>query len=244
MQQYLKEKNITWVSDPSNSNEDFERISQRKTWTILKSKGFSENRIELSADHMRRAHEALNHMLPIHFKSIGKQEITDLLWEYNSFVSLPEEFKLRLISAVLMWNGNVHYRPRFKAVLDVLKNINEKKTVVLGGSIFYYNAGKIRITIEYQSVKENTVSCKSGLVWRNIWKVEREIKDGYITAIGIDGNKQLSKQQRSTMPFRSRIIQPGIFVKEKLLIAPTLDSDSSEYLSFCGIKFNDFLHNH
>ncbi|MDG2248295.1 MAG: hypothetical protein P8L15_04155, partial [Paracoccaceae bacterium] len=84
----------------------------------------------------------------------------------------------------------------------------------------------------------------SGLVWRNIWKVEREIKDGYITAIGIDGNKQLSKQQRSTMPFRSRIIQPGIFVKEKLLIAPTLDSDSPEYLSFCGIKFNDFLHNH
>jgi tRNA(Ile)-lysidine synthase len=244
LQQYLKEKNITWVSDPSNSNEDFERISQRKTWTILKSKGFSENRIELSADHMRRAHEALNHMLPIHFKSIGKQEITDLLWEYNSFVSLPEEFKLRLISAVVMWNGNVHYRPRFKAVLDVLKNINEKKTVVLGGSIFYYNAGKIRITIEYQSVKENTISCTSDLIWRNIWKVEREIKDGYITAIGIDGNKQLSKQQRSTMPFRSRIIQPGIFVKEKLLIVPTLDSDSSEYLSFCGIKFNDFLHNH
>ena len=34
------------------------------------------------------------------------------------------------------------------------------------------------------------------------------------------------------------------FVKEKLLIVPTLDSDSSEYLSFCGIKFNDFLHNH
>jgi len=46
------------------------------------------------------------------------------------------------------------------------------------------------------------------------------------------------------MPFRSRIIQPGIFLKEKLLLAPTLDSQSSAYLSFCGIKFNDFLENH
>ena len=244
LQQYLREKNINWVSDPSNSNEDFERITQRKTWEILKSKGFSESRIELSADHMRRAHEALNYMLPIHFKLIGKQEITDLFWDYNSFISLPEEFKFRLISAAVMWNRNLQYRPRFKAVVDVLKHISEKKTVVLGGTIFYFHAGKIRITIEYQSVKNNAVKCTHGSVWRNIWKVKKEIKDGYIAAIGIDGNKQLSKKQRSMMPYRSRIIQPGIFLKEKLFIAPTLDGDSSEYLSFCGIKFNDFLQNH
>ena len=62
--------------------------------------------------------------------------------------------------------------------------------------------------------------------------------------IGINGNKQLSKQQRTMMPYRSRIIQPGIFLQEKLLLAPTLDSESSAYLSFCGIKFNDFLESH
>ena len=244
LQQFLKQKNLKWVSDPSNSNENFERIAQRKTWEILKAKGFSENRIQLSADHMRRAHDALNHMLPIHFKQIGKQELTDLLWEYKSFVSLPEEFKLRLISAVIMWNANLHYRPRFTAVLDILKNIKAKKTAVLGGAIFYYHAGKIRITTEFQSIKDKTVNCTPGLVWRNTWEVKREIKDAYIAAIGIDGNKQLSKLQRSVMPYRSRIIQPGIFLKGKLLVAPTLDSGGSEYLSFCGIKFNDFLEKH
>ena len=244
LQNFLKQKNINWVSDPSNSNEDFERISQRKTWEILKSKGFSESRIELSADHMRRVYDALNHMLPIHFRQIGTQELTELLWEYKAFISLPEEFKLRLISAVIMWNGNLHYRPRFKAVLDVLKNIKTKKTAVLGGAIFYYHAGKIRITTEFQSIKDKTVNCIPGLVWRNIWEVKREIKYGYIAAIGIDGNKQLSKQQRSVMPYRSRIIQPGIFLKGKLLVAPTLDSENPEYLSFCGIKFIDFLETH
>ena len=89
----------------------------------MKSEGFSESRIELSVAHMRRAHDALKQMLPIHFKQIGKQELTDLLWDYNAFIALPEEFKLRLISAAVMWNGSLHYRPRFKAVLDILENI-------------------------------------------------------------------------------------------------------------------------
>ena len=78
----------------------------------------------------------------------------------------------------------------------------------------------------------------------NLNEVKREIKGGYIKPIGINGNKQLSKQQRTLMPYRSRIIQPGIFLKEKLLLAPTLDGKSSAYLSFCGIKFNDFLASH
>ena len=244
LQQFLKEKNISWVSDPSNLNEDFERISQRKAWEILKSKGFSESRIELSVAHMRRAHDALKQMLPIHFKQIGKQELTDLLWDYNAFIVLPEEFKLRFISSAVMWNGNLHYRPRFKAVLDVLKNIMEKKTTVLGGAIFYHHAGKIRMTTEFKSLNDHTVNCALGSVWRNIWEVKRAIKNGHIGPIGISGNKQLSKQQRSSMPYRSRIIQPGIFLKEKLLLAPTLDVENSGYLSFCGIKFNDFLKSH
>jgi len=29
--------------------------------------------------------------------------------------------------------------------------------------------------------------------------------------------------QKSMMPFRSRVIQPGIFIKEKLICAPTID---------------------
>ena len=244
LQQVLQEKNINWVSDPSNLNEDFERISQRKTWEILKSKGFSESRIELSVAHMRRAHDALKQMLPIHFKQIGKQELTDLLWDYNAFIALPEEFKLRLLSSAIMWNGNLHYRPRLKAVLDVLKNIMQKKTAVLGGAIFYHHAGKIRMTTEFKSLENNTVNCSLGSVWRNNWEVKRAIKDGYIAPIGITGNNQLSKKQKSSMPYRSRIIQPGIFLKGKLLVAPTLDSGGSECLSFCGIKFNDFLENH
>ena len=193
---------------------------------------------------MRRAHDALRHMLPIHFKLIGKQELTDLLLDYNAFIELPEEFKLRLISAAVMWNGNLHYRPRFKAVLDVLENINEKKTTVLGGTLFYHHGGKIRITTEFQSIKNNAVNCMLGSVWRNVWEVKREIKDGYIMPIGVDGNKQLSKKQRTMMPYRSRIIQPGIFSKEKLLLAPTLDSENLAYLSFCGTNFNDFLASH
>ncbi len=244
LQQFLQEKNINWVSDPSNLNETFERISQRKTWEKLKSKGFSESRIELSVAHMRRAHDALKQMLPVHFKQIGKQEVTDLLWDYNGFIALPEEFKLRLVSSAVMWNANLHYRPRFKAVLDVLKNIKEKRATVLGGSVFYHHAGKIRITTEFKSLKDNAINCSRGLVWRNIWEVKREIKGGYIAPIGINGNIQLSKRQRSTMPFRSRVIQPGIFLKEKLLLAPTLDPENSGYLSFCGIKFNDFLKTH
>ena len=88
---------------------------------------------------------------------------------------------------------------------------------MLGGAIFYHHADKIMITTEFQSIKDNAVNCILGLVWRNVWKVKREIKDGYIAPIGIDGNKQLSKQQRTRMPYRSRIIQPGIFLKNKLL---------------------------
>ena len=133
LQNFLME-NINWVSDPSNYNEDFERISQRKTWEILKSKGFSENRIELSMHHMRRVHDAVKHVLPIYFKQIGKQELTDLLWDYNAFIALPEEFKLRLISAAVMWNGSLRY-PRFKAVLDILENIEEKKQPCWGCSV-------------------------------------------------------------------------------------------------------------
>ena len=72
----------------------------------------------------------------------------------------------------------------------------------------------------------------------------KEIKEAYVSAIGIEGNKQLSRTQKSMMPYRSRVIQPGIFIKEKLICAPTIESECANYLSFCGIKFIDFLMSH
>ena len=139
LKQFLRVRNIEWLSDPSNSNEEFERIVQRKTWELLKSKGFSESRVELAAQHMQRAHHALNQMLPIHFNQIGKQELTDLFLQYDGFFSLADEFQVRLISAIVMWNVSSQYRPRFKAVLNVLKQIKSKKTAVLGGTVFYHH---------------------------------------------------------------------------------------------------------
>ena len=34
------------------------------------------------------------------------------------------------------------------------------------------------------------------------------------------------------------------FIKEKLICAPTIESECANYLSFCGIKFIDFLMSH
>ena len=244
LKQFLRVRNIEWLSDPSNSNEEFERIVQRKTWELLKSKGFSESRIELAAQHMQRAHHALNQMLPIHFNQIGKQELTDLFLQYDGFFSLADEFQVRLISAIVMWNVSSQYRPRFKAVLNVLKQIKSKKTAVLGGTVFYHHDGQIRITTELKFIQNISVKCKSKNAWRDIWVVKKEIKEAYVSAIGIEGNKQLSRMQKSMMPYRSRVIQPGIFIKEKLICAPTIDSECANYLSFCGIKFIDFLMSH
>ena len=97
---------------------------------------------------------------------------------------------------------------------------------------------------DFKFIQNISVKCKSKNAWRDIWVVKKEIKEAYVSAIGIEGNKQLSRMQKSMMPYRSRVIQPGIFIKEKLICAPTIDSEFANYLSFCGIKFIDFLMSH
>ena len=61
-------------------------------------------------------------ILKIEKSGFDFRSIKTAMFDY-AFIALHEEFKLRLISAAVMWNGNLRYRPRFKGVLDILENI-------------------------------------------------------------------------------------------------------------------------
>ena len=65
-------------------------------------------------------------------------------------------------------NGNLHYRPRFKAVLDILENI-KVKTTVLGGT-FYHHVVKVNC---FSYPKDNTVNCILGSVARCLGSEKR-----------------------------------------------------------------------
>ena len=132
----LKKKDLTFISkkvfnfyvkDPSNNNEDFQRIRVRKLINNLEKEGLDKNKIELTINNLQSSDETIRHYVE---KNIKNNSL--YLKNQNKFIlklkffDEPIDVSFRSISKILLLISGRYYSPRGKSILSLISNIKSK----------------------------------------------------------------------------------------------------------------------
>ncbi len=129
-----------YISDPSNSNNEFLRIRIRNLLTNLKSEGFDEKKFNLTYCNLHSANETLKYYSDqniINNTNYFSKKVKDTIVINFNFFKQPNEIVLRSLSSLISKTNRKYYYPRGKTVLKKIYEIRDnsfKKTTV-GGCI-------------------------------------------------------------------------------------------------------------
>tara|TARA_R110000868_G_scaffold189695_2_gene433086 strand:- start:132072 stop:132995 length:924 start_codon:yes stop_codon:yes gene_type:complete len=148
LQKYLHQKNVKYISDPSNDNSKFFRIRIRKLKNLLHESGLTYKNIRESALSLRRADDALLSYTQMAFDNCVKVEGAKLLVDM-SFQYYPDEIKLRLIEKVILQITGEGLAPRTSKRLRAVKAMESgENKFTLGGVKFTFKSDSYLLEIE------------------------------------------------------------------------------------------------
>ena len=161
LEEYCQAKNIPFVQDPSNRNENFARIRLRQALPMLEAEGLSEKRLAVTARRMQRARDALEFYTG---KILRQAEMTPskAILKMATLRNAPEDIRLRVIRHALVQLGADDYGPRLERLENLLADFFDQgvqaKPFTLGGFIFrlHHKAGTLVIMPESSPTKTRT----------------------------------------------------------------------------------------
>ena len=125
LRDYLTLLDQSWLDDPMNQDQAFDRVKIRKARSALAEAGLSTARIAAAASHLARAREALEIVTGAVLARAMRplREEGGALLESAALAAAPREVGLRALAAVLMAVGGRPYRPRFESLERLFNRI-------------------------------------------------------------------------------------------------------------------------
>ncbi len=145
----LKSSGLDWIEDPSNEQDQFERVRVRKARSELERLGLTNERIALSARRLERARASLdaatdklqsNANLNVHDGAFAD-------FDAQAFYSEAEELRLRLLARLIAEFGG-QSEPARLAKLEALNDRLAQpgfEAATLGGCIVSWHGDKISV---------------------------------------------------------------------------------------------------
>ncbi|MCP5036617.1 MAG: tRNA lysidine(34) synthetase TilS [Rhodobacteraceae bacterium] len=216
LREYLTAKSARWVEDPSNDDERFDRVKARRALEALAPLGLNTGRLAGTAEKMTLAREALQQYTFEAAHELCETQSGDVLIA-SGMKKLPQETLHRLFAHALMWIASAPYRPRYDALVETLGAVRSGERRSLHGCLILPKDEKIRITREYQSVKDEM--CASGQVWDNRWRITGPTDGIQVRALG-EALCEVPDWRETGLPRMSLMASPAIWRGEVLVGAP------------------------
>lgn len=215
LRDWLTEKGVGWIDDPSNENEDFDRIRFRRA---IEGLGLDVPALARAAAHIGEARDALSHYAALAARDavIGRGRI---VLPRQSFTTSPPEIRRRLVVAACRWITGADYPPRRAATMHGLQAIASGHRVTLDGTLIEPAAGEIRF------IREPAAALRAGnaddQVWDNRWKISGLSDGQHVAALGLD-NLSRAKWRQSGLPREEAAASPAIWKGADLIATPLL----------------------
>lgn len=221
LRDYLREEGQSWIDDPSNEDERYDRIKARNILEALKPLGVSPEKLCTLAGNMADARHALNQQVWHFAGDVALVQEGDVLLHRDNLMRGHFETRRRLLRHALTWVSASDYGPRQREIMNLFKAIKEERTATLCGCLIAQENDRIRISREYSAV--SSLQTGAGDLWDNRWRLRPEDGDATgvtIRALGEEG-LQLCHDWRETGLSRASLIAlPAAFRGEALLAAP------------------------
>lgn len=216
LRQYLTGAGVQWIEDPSNADDQFERVRTRKALEVLASLGISADILAKTADRMARARAVLEAELQSFARSSTKvQRSGSVRLTMSALRAAEAENRYRLLAHALKWVSGQTYRPRFES-LERLWNAMERaeKSTLHGCLVAPITGEKYEITREIKAMP----IVSACLTYDSRWQCDPAT--GQIRPLMSDG-LALCDQWTSTKETRAALeASPSLWRDGELLSAP------------------------
>jgi tRNA(Ile)-lysidine synthase len=219
LRQYLLQKRVAWVDDPTNDDTAFDRIKMRQALALLAPLGITKERLAGTAGRMATAKFALQMSAYDFVKAAAREIAGGFEIDLPAFRRIPDETQLRLLAAAVRWVSASDYRPRLDASYEALANVMLHRKRTLSGCILQSDATHIRITREPRAVA--TLTGPTDQPWDKRWHLTGpHAPDLEIRALGTDGLRQAKDWRATGIPRDTLIVTPGVWRGQTLVAAP------------------------
>ncbi|GFE65389.1 tRNA lysidine(34) synthetase TilS [Litoreibacter roseus] len=211
---FLVARNIRWIDDPSNDNEQFDRIKMRQARDVLSELGItpenlaktitnlSSTRRDLSKEVARWAHD--------HVSLSGG----DVSCPAAAFDGLTDEYKRRILNTALRWVTGADYPARAESVMRVIQS--GRDCTLHGCNIIFGDT--LRLTRESARAERATSTYQN---WDNRWRLTGPKSDDlHVAALGEKGVVLCPDWRASALPRTSLLASPAIWSGDALIAAP------------------------
>ena len=175
LRNYLRNNNYSWIDDPSNFDDKYQRVKVRTLLQQLKSNNIIASNFVKTADHMLRASKLSKETAISSSKSLlSCNGVGQITFEGRKFSKLFEDTQYRILAGIISWFSGVFYKPRFSQLENLHRKIISDRNLAgatLGGTVFKKKNGIVTVTRELASVKEDHLIKNQKLIWDNRWLV-------------------------------------------------------------------------
>ncbi len=240
LRSFLQDHEYSWIEDPSNSDEKFQRVRVRKILPKLSELGLTIKKINLTGERMACASSLLRQLAGSEIeKCISINSWGELKLHKKHFLFLPMEIQMRILTAVVGGLRGTQYRPRYKLIKSLLGKMSKDKNqlgVTTCGLKVTENTNDFLFQREISGIPEiakitsftgsNLVGktlrkAKNRFVWDNRWVISIKLDQSYYTAkIGRITNKAILKCLRkgnSNVKYYTAASLPAIFLEGKVI---------------------------
>lgn len=165
---WLTAQGLGWRDDPSNENNDFDRVKARRALAQLAPLGLGVERLASTAGAMRMARDALEQATFEAARGAARVEPAgDVVIDTDAFGALPPELQGRLLTHALRWVSGAPYRPRRAALHRLMDDLAAGRRATLHGCLVTPRAGLLRIGREPKAVAD--LQAPPGTPWDGRW---------------------------------------------------------------------------
>lgn len=221
LRDYLRSRGIAWAEDPTNEDEDYERVRARKVLAALGALDISAEGIAQSAANLATARDALARMTDEAAAMFVTTDQGDVIIRRTGFDDLPHEIRRRIIAGALRWVASAEYGPRGPALSGLLTAIAGDRDATLHGCLALVRHDQVRICREGAAVAET--EAPAGALWDGRW-IARRVRgtmEGFeVRALSAEGLRDCPDWRATGRPRASLIASPAIWKGARLVSAP------------------------
>lgn len=221
LRDWLTTREIGWIDDPSNENENYDRVRIRKAMTAT---GLAAPQLAMAAENIASARDALQYFTAEAAREAVAQNGT-LILPGGPLRRGPAEIRRRLVIAAARWITGADYPARRASVSHALAGIAARNRVTLDGALFEPMGDRIRVIREPAAALRAAPARPSdeAQIWDNRWHIDGLGPDQHVAALGHESlNLPQAMWRASGLGRDEAAATPAIWRQNDLIAAPVL----------------------
>ncbi|MEM0948612.1 MAG: tRNA lysidine(34) synthetase TilS [Pseudomonadota bacterium] len=214
----LTKKGIKWVDDPSNKDENYERVRVRQALEVLAPLGVDASALARVAHNLEDARFAIAWSLAKWAEEGVRVDAGDVIFDRTRLLGLPAEMRRQAVSLALRWISGADYAPRSDALTGLFDAIRNGENATLHGCFVMNSTMTVRATREAAAVAG--VKSPAASIWDGRWRLDGPHDDKMeIRALG-QAISRFSDWRETGLPRATLLASPSVWQDDTLIAAP------------------------